>query len=257
MSSALYEIRRERGLLDAGWLRARFSFSFGGYRHPQGDRFGPVLALNEDEVQPGTGFPMHPHRDLEIFMIPREGSIAHEDSLGNRCRVNEGQVLMMRAGRGIRHSQFNVSGTALDRHLQLWIEPAEAGLTPGIELRSVPEIPCGTWHLLAAPTGEDATFEVAQQARILFGATCSGNALGLRLAAGEAAYLHVMAGDCAIHLPDGRIERLARGEALAIETLPAGARLEAGGTRAELLLVTFPASLLLRKPTSADVRAGR
>jgi len=257
MNTARYEVRRERGLLEAGWLRARFSFSFGGYVHPRGDRFGPVLALNEDEVQPGTGFPMHPHRDLEIFMIPRQGAIAHEDSLGNRCTVHTGQVLMMRAGSGIRHSQFNASGEVPDRHLQLWIAPDQAGLPPGVELRDVPPVPCGQWHLLAAPAGEAATFQVAQQARVSLGAACEGKSLDLRLAQGEAAYLHVMDGACAVHLPDARAERLEPGEALAIEDLPEGARLEAAGERTELLLVAFSASLLLRKRTSADVLAGR
>ena len=257
MSPARYQVRRERGFMDAGWLRARFSFSFGGYVHPEGDRFGPVVALNEDEVQPGTGFPMHPHRDLEIFMIPQQGAIAHEDSLGNRCTVNVGEVLMMRAGAGIRHSQFNASDAELDRHLQLWIAPDESSLPPGVQLAEVGAVPCGQWHLLAAPQEEAASFALAQQARVRIGAACTGRPLPLSLAPGDAAYLHVMHGDCAVHFEDGRTERLAGGEALALEALPEAATLRAEGARAEFLLVTFSASLLLRNRTSADVRAGR
>lgn len=239
MKATVYQVRRQRGSLDAGWLKARFSFSFGGYVHPQGDRFGPVLALNEDEVQPGTGFPMHPHRNLEIFMIPLAGAIAHEDSLGNRLVVRTGEVLMMRAGSGIHHSQFNASETALDRHLQLWIEPDRSGLAPRVELQAVPAVACGHSHLLAAPQGEAGQFELAQRAQVLLGAACPGRPLVLQPAAGQAAYLHVVAGECTLRLPGGAVESLVAGEAVAIESLAQAATVEAGARRVDLLLVTF------------------
>ncbi len=245
MRPAIYTVRRERGELDAGWLKARFSFSFGDFVHPEGDRFGPVVALNEDEIQPGAGFPMHSHRDLEIFMIPRSGVIAHEDSLGNRCTVNTGDVLHMRAGAGIRHSQFNASDSSIDRHLQLWIASERVGLSPAIQLGSIGLVPCGQWRLIAAPANLGATFVLAQQARVWLGASCEGTALVLSIEADEAGYLHVADGDCAVHFTDGRTERLTRGEALALESLPEACELVAS-VRAELLLVTFPASLLLR-----------
>lgn len=246
MNGPRYAVRRERGLLEAGWLRARFSFSFGGYVHPQGDRFGPVLALNEDQVQPGTGFPMHPHRDLEILIIPREGSIAHADSLGHELTVHAGEVLLMRAGRGIRHSQFNASHDAMDRHLQLWIAPRQEALEPSVQLQPVGPAPCGAWRPVAAPRGWDAPLRIEQDARVAFGTACPGQELRLELAADESAYLHVMEGACQARLSPAAAETLAVGEALAIDALTAPATLRARGQRAELLLVVFPARLALR-----------
>ena len=257
MSPARYEVRGERGFLDAGWLQARFSFSFGNYVHPRGGRFGPVLALNEDLVQPATGFPMHPHRDLEIFMLPRRGAIAHEDSLGGREIVRVGQALMMRAGHGIRHSQFNASGTEVDHHLQLWIEPARHGLAPHAALKDLGPLRFGKWQRLAAPQGEVAPFTVAQQARVFLGAASASEPLVLSLREGEAAYPHVIEGACTAYLRAGRTPGLAGGDALAVESLAGTSLLRPEGDRSEFLLVTFPASLLLRNRTSAEVRAGR
>jgi redox-sensitive bicupin YhaK (pirin superfamily) len=118
-------IRRsaERGCLSNDWLDARFSFSFGPWRDARWDRFGPLLALNEDVVQPGTGFAMHPHADLEILIVPHTGLVEHRDSEGGHGIVHPGEVQMMRAGRGIRHSQMNPSPDTPDHHFQVWIEP--------------------------------------------------------------------------------------------------------------------------------------
>jgi redox-sensitive bicupin YhaK (pirin superfamily) len=257
MNAPIYQVRRERGLLEAGWLRARFSFSFGDYVHPLGDRFGPVLALNEDEVQPGTGFPMHPHRNLEILMIPREGAIAHEDSLGHRLTVRPGEVLHMRAGHGIRHSQYNASATEVDRHLQLWIEPQVPSLEPAVDLQPAGVAPCGSWSLVAAAPGAGGALTIAQDAQVSFGTACADQPLELALPTGYFAYLHVMQGSSEVRLGGGTRETLAAGEALAVEALPQPASLQARGQRCEFLLVVFPASLALRNRTSAVVRAGR
>jgi redox-sensitive bicupin YhaK (pirin superfamily) len=243
--------------MDIGWLSARFTFSFADFVHPQGDRFGPVLALNEDEVQPGAGFPEHPHRDLEILMLPLEGAIAHEDSLGGRATVRVGQVLMMRAGRGIRHSQFNASELSVDRHLQLWIEPEQRGLQPAVRLLDVPPPDCGEWRLVAAHSAGEGAFALAQQAQVRLGAACASRALALELAEGESAFLFVVHGACEAVLP-GAVEPLRPGESLAIESSPGAVLLRAAGAqRADFLSVSFPESLLLRNRTSAVVRAGR
>ena len=107
----LFEIRRsaERGTMRTDWLDARFSFSFDNYVDPHRMRFGPLLALNDDRVQPGTGFPMHPHHDLEIVMLPRSGAVEHRDNQGREMLVHPGELQWMRAGSGIRHRQWNIS----------------------------------------------------------------------------------------------------------------------------------------------------
>jgi hypothetical protein len=254
MSGTDYEVRRHRGSMDAGWLQARFSFSFGGYVHPAGDRFGPLLALNEDVVQPGRGFPMHPHRDLEIFMLPLRGAIAHEDSLGNRLTFGTGQVLMMRAGSGIAHSQFNASETAPDHHLQIWIEPAREGLPPGITLHTLAPGEPGAWQALAGDT--QAPLPLAQDAKLRIAIASASTPLALELAETWAGYLHVVQGECVVDFHGGAGESLAAGDALAIRAMDGKAMIRSP-QECTLLLVSFPASLLRRKRTNAVVRAGR
>ena len=117
----------DRGTFTNHWLQARFSFSFGAWQQPGREGFGSLRALNEDIVQPDTGFDMHPHRDLDIFMLPLSGVVEHCDSLGNLVRVRPGQVQRMFAGSGIRHSQMNASMSELDHHLQIWLTPRQAG----------------------------------------------------------------------------------------------------------------------------------
>jgi len=254
MNAPRYQVRRERGVLEAGWLHANFSFSFGGFVHPHGDRFGPLLALNEDRVQPGTGFPMHPHRDLEILMLPLEGAIAHEDSLGHRLTVHTGQALWMRAGAGIAHSQFNASATQLDHHLQLWIKPDQRGLAPAIRLATLQPPLAGRWQSLAAPHG--APLPLAQAARVQLGRAAQDHPLPLQLGPATAGYLHVARGTCRVEFPDGTQEELGTGEALALASLEGQAVL-AAAQDCDVLLVDFPDSLLLRNRTNAAVRAGR
>ena len=255
-AGSMYEIRRQRGSLRTSWLDARFSFSFGPYDDPDWRDFGPLAALNEDVVQPGTGFAMHPHRDLDIFMIPRHGAIAHEDSLGNRLQLAPGEVLMMRSGSGIRHSQMNPSATQLDHHFQLWLEPPAAGLAPAIELRRFDDARPGQWVPLASEHGSAGAFRLAQPARICIGAASAGEALALHLAPGTSAYLHVMEGRCTADI-DGRREHLAGGEALVAYELREAATLRGAGADARFLLVLVPSSRVLRNRTRAETRAGK
>ena len=119
-----------RGTFSNDGLHARFSFAFGEWQDPARQGFGPLRALNEDIVQPGTGFDMHGHRDLDIFMLPLAGAVEHRDSLGHLARVGPGQVQRMFAGSGIRHSQMNASTTEIDHHLQIWLKPPRAGGRP-------------------------------------------------------------------------------------------------------------------------------
>lgn len=122
-----------RYLADHGWLQSRFSFSFAEYYDPTNVRFGPMRVLNDDIVQPGTGFGPHPHREMEIVSIVLEGQLQHEDSTGQRAITTFGGVQRMSAGTGVIHSEMNPSETEPVNFLQLWFEPDTKGLEPSYQ----------------------------------------------------------------------------------------------------------------------------
>ena len=126
------------GGADHGWLDAKHHFSFAGYHDPARMGWGDIRVWNDDTIAPGTGFPPHPHRDMEIVTYVREGAITHEDSLGNKGRTEAGDVQVMSAGSGVRHAEYNREpGTT--RIFQIWIEPKTRGETPSWGARPFPK----------------------------------------------------------------------------------------------------------------------
>lgn len=117
----------ERGIGDFGWLKARYSFSFANYHDPRYLGFRHLLVINEDWVEPGRGFPMHGHRDMEIITYLLSGAIAHRDSMGNEATTRAGEVQHMSAGTGVRHSEYNPSTTERGHWLQIWLLPEREG----------------------------------------------------------------------------------------------------------------------------------
>jgi quercetin 2,3-dioxygenase len=118
---------------DHGWLKSKFSFSFAEYYDPNNLQFGPMRVLNDDIVQPTTGFGMHPHREMEIVSIVLKGQLKHEDSAGNSGILRFGDIQRMSAGTGIWHSEVNPSETEECNFLQMWFLPNQYGLTPSYE----------------------------------------------------------------------------------------------------------------------------
>ena len=125
------------GGADHGWLKARHHFSFADYRDPERMRWGSVRVWNDDEIAPQSGFPPHPHHDMEIVTYVRTGAISHRDSLGNSGRTEAGQVQVMSAGSGITHAEYNLEDEATDL-FQIWILPSEIGGTPRWDMRPFP-----------------------------------------------------------------------------------------------------------------------
>lgn len=121
---------------DHGWLKSHFSFSFAEYFDPNNMSFGPMRVLNDDIVQPGTGFGMHPHKEMEIVSIVLKGQLKHEDSAGHTEILSFGEVQRMSAGTGIIHSEMNPSETEEVNFLQMWFLPETNGLTPSYEQKS-------------------------------------------------------------------------------------------------------------------------
>ena len=126
------------GHADHGWLDARHHFSFAGYHDPARMGWGCLRVWNDDSIRPGTGFPRHGHRDMEIVTYIREGAITHRDHLGNEGRTRAGDVQVMSAGKGILHEEWNLE-TGETRLFQIWIEPAERALRPRWETAAFPK----------------------------------------------------------------------------------------------------------------------
>lgn len=235
-----YEIRRgaERGRMRTDWLDARFSFAFADYAPPGREHFGALRVLNEDFIRPASGFGMHPHRDMEILLMPLRSAVQHEDSLGNRLDVQPGELLVMHAGRGIWHSQMNASPEQEDHHLQLWLLPRRQDAEPGIAWRAFAEAGReGRWQLWASGHGEPEALAIDAEARVLRARLPAGQGLASPLAAGRRLYLHVVSGAVRLRPATRDTEELLQaGDALA---WPRGAAFEleaAPDAPADLLL---------------------
>jgi redox-sensitive bicupin YhaK (pirin superfamily) len=152
------------GRFDNDWLSARYHFSFANYYDPGRMGLGPLRVWNDDTIQPGTGFDLHGHRDMEIITYVRRGAITHQDHLGNQGRTEAGDVQVMSAGSGIMHAEFNQEDDTT-QIFQIWIEPAVHGVAPRWETRSFPKagregrlVPLASGRKAdAGPEGEGAT----------------------------------------------------------------------------------------------------
>jgi len=193
----MLEIRRakDRGIADFGWLYSRHTFSFGNYFDPQQVGFSDLLVINDDIVLPGQGFGTHPHRDMEIFSYVLEGALEHKDSMGTGSVIRPGDVQMMSAGTGIRHSEFNHSRSESVHFLQIWITPNMKGVEPRYQqVHFADAEKRGQLRLIISPEGENGTLSVYQDARVYAGLFNATEQATLELAPGRFAYIHVARG---------------------------------------------------------------
>ena len=175
---------------DHGWLNTRHHFSFADYRDPKRMDWGALRVWNDDEIAPQTGFPAHPHADMEIITYVRQGAITHQDSLGNKGRTKAGDVQVMSAGTGIRHSEYNLEDepTAI---FQLWIIPTRRGGDPGWDTRPFPQGE-GAGHFVTLASGIDGDADalpIRADARVLGATLKAGETAEYRLAPNRRAYL--------------------------------------------------------------------
>ncbi|ARU04433.1 hypothetical protein CCO03_06865 [Comamonas serinivorans] len=154
-----------------GWLDAKHHFSFADYHDPKRVHWGNVRVWNDDTIAPGTGFPPHPHADMEIITYVRQGAITHQDSLGNKGRTEAGDVQVMSAGTGIRHSEYNLESTAT-QIFQIWILPNRRGEQPSWGAKPFPKGDrSGKFVTLASGmAGDEDALPIRTDARVL-GAT--------------------------------------------------------------------------------------
>jgi hypothetical protein len=208
----------DRGVTRIDWLDSRHTFSFGEYYDPAHHNFRTLRVINDDRIAAGGGFGTHPHRDMEILTCVLAGELEHRDSMGNGEVIRPGEWQAMTAGTGIRHSEFNPSGTAPTHLLQIWIFPNEKGLTPGYQQRVFTDAEkAGVWKLVASPTGEAGSLVVHQDARVYQTKLAAGQTVRHELKPGRGAFLHVATG--AVALADGQV--LKAGDAVAVEDEPA------------------------------------
>jgi quercetin 2,3-dioxygenase len=244
----------DRYHIENEWLSAYWHFSFDHYRDPANISFGPLRVFNNDTIAPGGGFPLHPHREMEIVTYLIKGQLEHRDTLGNTGVITPGEIQRMSAGTGLRHSEFNPSEEAETQLVQLWLIPAVPQLTPSWEQKRYPlEARNGKLLPIAVPAGTEPrpphAVEIHQNATIYTSLLGPGQSathtLGAGLPAealakaGRRGYIFVIAGE--LHL-NGEVLRAgdqARISGESAITL-AGPSAAPAATPADFLLLDLP-----------------
>lgn len=182
--------RHELGQANHGWLDTHYHFSFADYHDPRRMHWGRLRVWNDDTIAPHSGFPPHPHRDMEIITYVRKGAISHQDSLGNSGRTQAGDVQVMSAGTGIAHSEFNREDEACEL-FQIWIYPDHSGLPPSWGTRPFPRGErAGAFVTLASGIEGDAdALPIRADARLVAATLSAGQVAQYPIAEGRKVYL--------------------------------------------------------------------
>jgi quercetin 2,3-dioxygenase len=233
----MFRIRRsnERGVANFGWLDSRHTFSFGEYHDPAQMGFGPLRVINEDRVSPGQGFGTHGHRDMEIISYVLEGALEHKDSIGTGSVIRPGDVQVMSAGTGIRHSEFNHSKTEPVHFLQIWVLPDREGIAPRYEQKAFPDADKrGRLRLVGSSDGRDGSVVIHQDVEMLAGIMAADDRVVRMVPKGRKTWLQVLRGGVAAN---GM--RLDTGDGVAVEEVSELAiRTQSSG--AEVLVFDLP-----------------
>lgn len=190
------------GKFDADWLAARYHFSFSGYHDPARVHWGALRVWNDDTIQPKTGFPPHPHSDMEIITYVRTGAITHQDSMGNKGRTEAGDVQVMSAGAGVTHAEYNLEDEATTL-FQIWILPKQRGGKPYWGTAKFPKAErAGSLVTLASGFESDqanGALPIRQDARLLAATLNKGQSARYALEPGRHAYLAVAKGSASVN----------------------------------------------------------
>jgi redox-sensitive bicupin YhaK (pirin superfamily) len=216
--TAMIELRPFASLGGAnhGWLDAKHHFSFANYYDPARSSWGNLRVWNDDTIAPQSGFPPHPHRDMEIITYVREGAITHQDNLGNSGRTEAGDVQVMSAGTGIAHAEYNKEDVTT-RIFQIWIQPTRTGEKPGWGTRPFPKGEpagedgerAGEFVVLASGFDGDAdALPIRTDARVVAATLKAGETISYPLGADRRGYLvpatgAVQIGDVRVNTRDG------------------------------------------------------
>jgi len=167
------------GHADHGWLDAHHHFSFANYHDPSRMGWGRIRVWNDDRIAAKSGFPPHPHRDMEIVTYVRTGAITHQDSMGNKGRTAAGDVQVMSAGSGVVHAEYNLEDEQTTL-FQIWIETDQPGVTPGWGAKPFPrDSREGAFQVLASGDAEDGTLTIHADARVLGATVKAGSEIAI------------------------------------------------------------------------------
>ena len=185
----------DRGHANHGWLNTYHTFSFADYHNPSQMGFRSLRVINEDRVTPGMGFGTHGHRDMEIISYVLEGALEHRDSIGTGSVIRPGDVQVMSAGSGIRHSEFNHSKQEPVHFLQIWVLPDREGISPRYDQKTFSQVEKrGRLRLIGSPDGRDDSIVIHQDVEIFAALLNSGEAVTRAFAAGRKGWVQVVRG---------------------------------------------------------------
>ena len=225
----------ERGHADHGWLNSYHSFSFADYHEPAHMGFGPLRVINEDRINPGTGFGTHGHRDMEIISYVLSGELAHKDNMGNGSVIRPGDVQRMSAGTGVQHSEFNHAPADVTHFLQIWIQPAQRGIPASYEEKHFGESEKrGRLRLVASGSGADGSVLIHQDASIYAGLFDGAENASLTIAPGRQLYVQIARGAL-------RANGMALAQGDALKMVGETNLVIDGGAQAEVLVFDLPA----------------
>lgn len=189
-----------RGYANHGWLNSHHTFSFAGYHNPERMNFGVLRVLNDDRVDAGQGFGIHPHDNMEIISIPLEGDLEHKDSMGNVAVIKAGDVQVMSAGTGIYHSEYNKRNDKEVKFLQIWVFPNKKNVTPRYDQISIRDIEKDNeFYQVVSPNKDDNGAWINQDAWFSIGKFSKGNSEEYKIKkAGNGVYAFVLEGEVEI-----------------------------------------------------------
>lgn len=190
-----------RGDANHGWLHSKHTFSFAGYYNPERMNFGVLRVLNDDSVDGGMGFGAHPHDNMEIISIPLEGDLEHQDSMGNKTVIKNGDVQVMSAGTGITHSEYNKNSDRKVKFLQIWVFPNKRNVQPRYDQITLnPEERHNRLQQILSPDPEDAGVWIHQNAWFHLGKLDKGFSTVYDIkGAGNGVYAFILSGDISIN----------------------------------------------------------
>jgi len=185
-----------RGFADFGWLHSHHTFSFSSYYNPNRMQFGALRVLNDDIVQPAMGFGAHGHENMEIVSIPIIGELAHKDSMGTAKVIYPGEVQIMSAGIGLRHSEFNNSETNIVNFLQIWVLPKERGIKPRYDQKEfLVSDRMNTFQTVVSPEKDSNALWINQDSYFSLANLEKGKSIDYKIKqAGNGAYLFLIDG---------------------------------------------------------------
>lgn len=194
-----FRYAQDRGHANHGWLDTSYTFSFAHYHDPAHMGFRDLRVINEDRIAPGSGFPMHSHRDMEIITYIIEGTLQHKDSLGSTGVIRRNEVQRMTAGTGISHSEFNASDTEPVHLLQIWILPDETGQPPGYESLSLGERRPGEWQAVVSGQGREGALATRKDVELLVADLRPGDNIRYVLKPARHAWVQVVQGQISLN----------------------------------------------------------